>query len=215
MVSPFEYSGAPEEYSQVVINRDSYTVKSSDSDIIEVQDGNVICKKAGKANISVYLNVNPAVYATTEIEVKDKEIKNGSKITIENQEYKVSDKKSKTVSFIGSREKAAQVTIPDTVKIQGKTYKVTSIAANAFKGDKKLTSVTIGKNVTTIGKNAFYGCSSLRKVNVKTAKLKSVGKNALKGIHKKAVVKVPKKKLPAYKKLFKGKGQQKTVKVKK
>ena len=40
------------------------------------------------------------------------------------------------------------------------------------------------------------------------------GAKALKGINKKAVIKVPAKKLKVYKKLFKGKGQAKTVKIK-
>ena len=38
---------------------------------------------------------------------------------------------------------------------------------------------------------------------------------AHKGINKKAVIKVPSKKYKAYKKVFKGKGQAKTVTIKK
>ena len=45
----------------------------------------------------------------------------------------------------------------------GETYKVVSIAPNAFKGIKKLTKVTIGKNVKMIGAKAFYGCKALKK----------------------------------------------------
>ena len=53
------------------------------------------------------------------------------------------------------------VRIPDTVKVNGITCKVTAISANAFKNNKSLKSVTIGRNVTVIGTNAFYGCRNL------------------------------------------------------
>ena len=94
------------------------------------------------------------------------------------------------------------------VRTNGKTYKVTAIAANAFKNNKKLKKVTIGENVKTIGKNAFYGCKKLKTVTIKTSQLtkKTVGKNAFAKINSKTKVKVPKSKLKAYKKLLKSKG---------
>ena len=103
------------------------------------------------------------------------------------------------------------------VKIGGKRYKVTEIAANAFKDCKKLKKVIIGKNVSNIGKKAFYGCSKLQTIKVKTSKLVSnrIGKQAFKGIYKKAVIKVPKKQLKVYKKLLKTRGIGKKVKIKK
>ena len=75
--------------------------------------------------------------------------------------------------------------------------------------------VTIGENVTKIGKKAFYKCSKLKTITIKSKKLKSAGKNAFKGIYKKAVIKVPKSKLKNYKKLLKKKGQSSKVKIKK
>lgn len=98
-----------------------------------------------------------------------------------------------------------KVTVPATVKIKGENYQVTAIDKNAFKNNKQLKSVTIGKYVTKIGANAFYGCKKLKTVSIKTTKLKSVGKSAFKGIVKSATVKVPKSKLAAYKKLLKKK----------
>lgn len=86
--------------------------------------------------------------------------------------------------------------------------KVTKIGDNAFKGNKKITKVTIESNVKAIGAKAFYGCKNLKTVTIKTKKLtsKTVGKNAFKGINAKAKVKVPKTKLKAYKKIFMKKG---------
>ena len=111
---------------------------------------------------------------------------------------------------------AKAVTIPATVKINGKSVPVTTIAPNAFKGMKKLTSVTIGKNVKKIGKNAFNGCKKLKKVTFKTTKLtaKTVGAGAFKGINKKAVFKCPKSKKAAYKKILLKKGAKKTMSFK-
>lgn len=131
--------------------------------------------------------------------------------------YKVtkSSKKAGTVSYVSPKSSSIKsVTIPDTIKVEGITYKVTSIEKNAFKNCKKLKSVTIGKNVTKIGSNAFSGCKNLKKITIKSSGLKTVGKNAIKGIHKKAVIKCPVSKVKSYKKLFKSKtGYQKTMKI--
>ncbi len=154
--------------------------------------------------------------------------------------YKVLSTSIRTVQVTGIRNTAIKkVVVANSVKLGGKDYKVVSVAANAFKGNKKITSVLIKKNVKTIGKNAFAGCTRLKKVTISSTKLttigakafsgckslkaitikskvlKKVGKNAFKGIHKKAVIKVPKAKRASYKgRILKNKGQAKTVKIK-
>ena len=70
-----------------------------------------------------------------------------------------------SVEFTKPVYKKASVRIPDTIKVNGITCKVTGISANAFKNNKSLKSVTLGRNVTVIGTNAFYGCKKLSKVN--------------------------------------------------
>lgn len=141
----------------------------------------------------------------------------GTKLTAKGASYQVTSaaEKNPTVVYKGSKKQKASVTVPDTVTIDKVTYKVTSIAANAFKNNKKLKKVVIGKNVTKIGKKAFYGCSKLKKITVKTTKLtkKNVGSQAFKGIHKKAAFKVPKKKISSYRKVFRARGAAKTTKV--
>lgn len=90
--------------------------------------------------------------------------------------------------------------VPETVTYDGITYKVTSIAPGAFKNNKKLTKVTIGSNVKTIGKQAFYGCKNLKSITIKSTKLttKFVGAKAFTKAgstnYKKLVVKLLKKK---------------------
>ena len=127
------------------------------------------------------------------------------------------DGKNPTVTYSGNKNKKAKtITVPSTVTVDGVTYKVTAIADNAFKNNKKVTKVVIPSNIITIGKNAFKGCSKLKTIQIKSTKLtsKSISKNAFKGISKKVTIKVPKKKLKAYKKLFRKKGLSKKVKMK-
>ena len=113
---------------------------------------------------------------------------------------------NETVNYITTTNNTAStLTVPDIVTVSGKEYKVTEIKANAFKNNKKLKKITIGKNIEKIGKHAFSGCKNLKNVNIKTVKLtkKTVGANAFKGIHDKAKVKVPKSKLKDYKTILK------------
>ena len=131
--------------------------------------------------------------------------------------YKVTGAKVKnpTVTYVKPKKNVKKVSIPATITVKGIKYQVAAVSKDAFKNNKKVTQVTIDKNVNNIGKNAFYGCKNLKKVIIKTTKLtkKTVGKNAFKGIHKKATIKVPKKKLDAYKKILKNAGISKSVKV--
>ena len=107
------------------------------------------------------------------------------------------------VSAIALTGKAKKVTIPDAVDLAGYKMNVTDIADNFMKGDKKATNVTIGENVTSIGKQAFYKCKKLKKVTIKSTKLKAVGKKAFGKNAKKFSVKMPKSCKKTYKKLFK------------
>ena len=136
-------------------------------------------------------------------EKKAKKVTIPKTVTVDNVEYQVTGIKAK--AFKNSK-KLQSIVIPDTI---------TEIGASSFEGCKNLKSVTIGKNVTSIGKNAFKNCKNLKKITVKSTKLKKVGKGALTGINRKCVIKVPKKQLKSYKRLFKGKGQKKSVKIKK
>ncbi len=130
-------------------------------------------------------------------------------------DYKVTKAavKNGTVELSKVDKAKSSVTVPDTIAVNGVTYKVISISKNAFKGNRILKKVTIGKNVTKINANAFHGCKNLKTVTVKSTQIKTVGKNAFKGINPKAKIKVPKSKLKYYKKLFAKKGLKSTVKI--
>lgn len=142
-------------------------------------------------------------------------IKKGDTVVVSNVAYRVTNAELKQAAAFGTTKSAATgIKVADTVVINGVTCTVTSIAANAFKSMPKLKKVVIGKNVTVIGKKAFYGDKRLKTIQVKAAGLKKVGKLSLKNIAAKAVIKVPASKKKAYTKLFKNKGQKKTVKIK-
>ncbi|WP_081667529.1 leucine-rich repeat domain-containing protein [Butyrivibrio sp. MB2005] len=147
-----------------------------------------------------------------------------TEVTLNNATYKI-DGENATLSTASTT--TGNFSVPANVTIGGKSYAVTKIANNAFKGSaiksltignsiteigdsaftgcKNLTKVTIGKNVTKIGKKAFYNCSKLKKVTFKGQKVKKIGSKAFKKIKKGASFKVPKKVLSSYTKLLKGK----------
>lgn len=119
-----------------------------------------------------------------------------------------------TVTYTGSDDISAKtVTVPDKVVIDGREYTVTDITSDAFKNNKKVTNIKIGKNVTKIGKNAFKNCKNLKKITITSTKLtkKSIGKNAFKGTNGKLVIKVPKNKKKEYAKFLKDKGNKRIV----
>lgn len=124
--------------------------------------------------------------------------------------------KKAEVEYSAPKENAkGTVKIPDKVTINGVSYKVTSVADNAFKNNDKIKKVVINKNITSIGKNAFSGCKNLKTITITSTKLtkKSIDKNAFKGISGKVVIKVPKGMKKKYKKLFRSKGLSKKVRI--
>ncbi len=140
-------------------------------------------------------------------------VKKGKAFSSGKNKYKVTG--TSTVAFSGIvSSKTKRVTIPATVKYGGKTFKVTSVALNALKNKKKVTSVTVGTNVKSIETSAFYGCKKLKNIDIKSSGLKKIGKKAFKGISAEATIHVPKGKLSSYKKLLKGKGLESTVTIK-
>lgn len=90
-----------------------------------------------------------------------KEFKN----IVEMTPYDVLDDNTVAAHFLEPDEEG-KLEIPETVEIDGKTYTVTEIAANAFKDNKDLTEVTIPGTVTKIGDGAFAGCENLRAIYV-------------------------------------------------
>lgn len=131
--------------------------------------------------------------------------KAGTKYTVGGNQYTVL-KAGLSVRFSKANPKAKTATIPNTITVDGISYKVAEIGANAFNNNKKIKKVTIGANVVKIANKAFNKCPSLRNVIIKTTLLtkKTASKKCFSKVHKKMVIKVPKKVKKSYAKIFKG-----------
>lgn len=195
----------------------------------------------GQNLYNVWHQVGVSIGKNDSISLKNppKTIKKNDVVKVGKASYKVTSVEKKTVAFKKTTSTEKLIVVPSTVKIEGKTYKVTQISAYAFKNNKTMTKVAIGKNVKIIGKAAFKNCTKLKtavinskvlksigvsafegdkkltKMTLKTTKLNkaSVGKNALKGTNSKLVINVPDNKVKVYKVYFSKKGNTK-VKVK-
>ena len=94
----------------------------------------------------------------------------GDVYSVGNLKYKVTG--AKEVSVTGLAKVIDTLTIPSSVTISGKVYKVTAIQDKAFYQNEDIVSIAIGNNVTYVGKYSFYQCPNLE--NVKFGKRVSV-----------------------------------------
>lgn len=181
-----------------LVNGRDYTLTWKDN--TNIGTASVIIKGKGKYNGSVIKKFR--------ITVQKNAVYTDSRL-----KYKISNADTSgkgTVVFTGTTDKAARktLTIPTTVKIGGKNFRVTAIGGSAMSGAKKLTTLKLGGNVITIGAKAFYGCSKLSNVTISGTKLTTAktGANAFKGIRSNCRFKVPASRVSAYKKLLRAKG---------
>ena len=222
---------------------------TSNASVASAINGRVTAVGGGTAKItaiSVADNTKRAeCTVTVTVPVPKTIVKVGDKIQSGSLTYIVSAvntaKKSGTMQVAAApgNKKLKTIVIKDTISYLGITFKVESIAANAFKNNNAASSVKIGKYVKEIKNGAFSGCKKLKKVTTgaaltkigkqvffndkqlktvdlrKSKKLKTVGSRTFKGIYKKAVIRVPSAKYKAYKKLLNGKGLSKSTKIKK
>lgn len=112
-------------------------------------------------------------------------IKKNAKVTSGKYIYKVTSvtkNQTGTIQICGfaKGKKAATIVIPSTITINGKKFKVTSIAPKAFLKNKTVKKVVIGNNVKVVGTRAFYNAKKLYTItigkNVTTIKSQAFGK---------------------------------------
>ena len=70
------------------------------------------------------------------------------------------------VEVVHKDDYSGDIVIPETVSIDNKEYKVTSIAKGAFWGCKTINSIKIASSVRTIGRDAFRKCESLKEIEL-------------------------------------------------
>ena len=77
---------------------------------------------------------------------------------IENDEiiYMIQNDEAIVAEYVGND---TSVTIPNTIELNGRIYKVTAIGEYAFANFTSLTNIIIPNSVTTIGKFTFVGCA--------------------------------------------------------
>ena len=87
--------------------------------------------------------------------------------TFDGVSYIVTSSMNYTVEVVrGEKNYSGAITIPKSVHYKGEDYDVTSIGKEAFKGCSDLTSITLPNGVLNIKSNAFNGCSSLTSITL-------------------------------------------------
>ena len=86
------------------------------------------------------------------------------KATIGGLNYSLDTEKSEAAVTQGRYK--GDIVIPKRVEYKGSSFLVTSIGDDAFWGCSSLTSITIPEDVTSIGAVAFLGCSGLTSITI-------------------------------------------------
>jgi len=120
--------------------------------------------------------VHNAQIFNTSITIEAKEIKTGnvgdkfSEACGDNAwlYFTVVDESKKTAAISGcwTQQSGLYLTLPNTVKTSGGTYKIVGIADSAFEGQTNIKGIYGGKNIDYIGNSAFYGCTVLEGLNI-------------------------------------------------
>jgi hypothetical protein len=103
-----------------------------------------------------------------------------------NNIYKITN--GNEVAFSGINGSTKNLTIPTTIYVNKKKYKVTSIAKKALSGNRTITTLSISANIKSIGANAFDGCKKLNKITIDATTSKNIDKNAFRNIKRNAKI---------------------------
>ncbi|MCR5323325.1 MAG: Ig-like domain-containing protein [Lachnospiraceae bacterium] len=126
----------------------------------------------------------------------------------------ITDRKGKTKLTKYETDRRLASVASNLMLSDNSKYSIYAISKNTFKENKGITRATIGKTVTTIGKEAFKNAKNLKTIIIYSDKLKKVGRGAFSGISKNATIQIvgSEKHFTAVKKLITESGIAKTVK---
>ena len=147
-------------------------------------------------------------------------VRKGQTIKIGRLKYKVSRVNADgtgEAALTGSvTKKLTALNIPDTIRIEGKSFKVTSVEKKAFQNCRKLKKAVFGKYVSAVRAQAFMGCRSLKSVQIKGKALRNISTGAFKKTSAKMTVsakKLSKKQKAGLMKKFRKAGMSKKAKM--
>ena len=151
---------------------------------------------------------------------KEPAVRKGQTVKIGRLKYKVSKVNADgtgEAALTGSvTKKLTALNIPDTIRIQGKSFKVTSVEKKAFQNCRKLKKAVFGKYVSAVRAQAFMGCRSLKSVQIKGKALRNISAGAFKKTSAKMTVsakKLSKKQKAGLMKKFRKAGMSKKAKM--
>lgn len=128
--------------------------------------------------------------------------------------YRILDKKAGTAACTGRAKNVTAVTIPETVQVQGVSYRVVQVAPGAFAEALDMKEIKVGANVAQIGEKAFYRCKKLQKITLYAQNLQTIGKDAFAKIHKKVKLLMIGEQMEKFAKLLSGTSVPLTATVK-
>lgn len=174
------------------VNTDKDTGDTSDNGNVDEDTGD--STDSGNADESTGNSPDTENGNETTNNTSTTDIVKGDKVKIGGSTYTVTNTKTKEVTYTKTTSKSSTIKIPATVKINGVTYKVTKIGDDAFKNNKKIVKVILGKNINEIGKRAFQGCTKLKSITI-TSKVKVIGRDAFSGDRKLTALRISSDKL--------------------
>lgn len=161
---------------------ESVATVNEKGEVTGVSDGTVRITATAFSRLSSYCMVTVGQGVPTERNFGECENLGEIFTTADGLWYKVSGpdtvlllpENNKTQNYSGSYSSMAEIVVPATVSYEGKTYRVTAIAAEAFYFNMKTTSVTLPDGLETIGGSAFFFASGIKTLHIPDS-VKTIG----------------------------------------
>lgn len=150
-----------------------------------------------KFTATVKLSTGSTLEKTLDYSVKcpapamNEEIKTSNGATVKITGTTANASEAGTACYTAVPGNATTVSVPDTIKVGTRTFKITTIADGAFANNKTLKSVTIGNQVTSIPKEAFNNCTALTSVKIGSS-VQTISDSAFKNCTSLTKISIPK-----------------------
>ena len=130
------------------------------------------------------------------------------------QRFRVLDAENRTVTFLGGTKNATRVKVPAAITINEVRYKVTTVEKRSLYGQKRAKKVSVGKNVTTVGRRSFAKMRQFREADLSKARVRVMGTHLFTGDRRLKTVRINGNGLRKVKKgAFAGITKKTTIKV--